>query len=70
MGRKKLDRDQGRTRFVQVRVTPPFKEWLDRYADSRGRTLSELIVDLLIKSAKRDRFEPPPTQGESITFRC
>lgn len=63
MGRKKLDQDQGRTKFIQIRVTPPFKEWLDRYADSRGDSLSELILDLIVKSAKRDRFEPPPTRS-------
>ena len=60
MGRKRLADDVGRTRFVQLRVSPPFKTWLDRYADSKGQSLTELIFGHMTKAAKRDRFEAPP----------
>lgn len=62
MGRKKKPPDTARTSFVQIRVTEPFKGWLERYAAKRGETLSGLILELVIRAAKRDRFEPPPDQ--------
>jgi hypothetical protein len=54
------DAGGGRTGQVRIVVSAEFKEWLERYAESRQLTMTDTIVQDLIRGAKEQGFEPPP----------
>lgn len=62
MGRKKLPKEETRDTFAQIRMTKRFHEWMTDYLKSKGVPLAELFEDLLRKSAKKDKFQPPPPE--------
>lgn len=67
MGRKKLLPEAGRTGHVHVRVHPPWRGWLDRYAAFKEMSVTALVQWAVAKAAKGDKFEAPPKVGELTT---
>jgi hypothetical protein len=45
---------------VRIRVSSPFKAWLQEYADFRQLTMTDTIVQALIKDAKAEGFKGAP----------
>jgi len=45
---------------VRIRVSTAFKEWLQEYADHRQLTMTDTIVQALIKDAKSEGFKGAP----------
>src|SRR5262249_35050851 len=45
---------------VRIRVSTAFKAWLQEYADHRQLTLTDTIVQALIKDAKSEGFKVAP----------
>ena len=62
MGRKKLPKEETRDAFAQIRMTKRFHEWMMGYLDWKGMSLSELFESFLRKSAKKDKYQPPPPE--------
>jgi uncharacterized protein (DUF1778 family) len=56
---KPVEPDDGSDQ-VRIRVSPAFKTWLQAYADHRQLTMTDTIVQALIKDAKAEGFDPPP----------
>jgi hypothetical protein len=59
MGRKKLEAGKGKTENLHVRLSPAWRDWVARFAESREMTASDLVKWALREVSKR-RFEPPP----------
>jgi uncharacterized protein (DUF1778 family) len=45
---------------VRIRVSTAFKAWLQEYADHRQLTMTDTIVQALIKDAKSEGFKVAP----------
>lgn len=45
---------------VRIRVSVAFKAWLQEYADHRQLTMTDTIVQALIKDAKAEGFKAAP----------
>lgn len=45
---------------VRIIVSLGFKDWLKRYAEHRQLSMTDTIVQDLIRGAKAEGFEPPP----------
>lgn len=45
---------------VRIRVSTAFKTWLQSYAEHRQLTMTDTIVQALIKDAREAGFEPAP----------
>jgi hypothetical protein len=45
---------------VRIRVSSAFKIWLQEYADYRQLTMTDTIVQALIKDAKSEGFKTAP----------
>jgi uncharacterized protein (DUF1778 family) len=45
---------------VRIRVSSAFKAWLQEYADHRQLTMTDTIVQALIKDAKSEGFKVAP----------
>jgi hypothetical protein len=54
------DPDSERGDHVRIVASGKFKEWLVRYADSRQLTMTDTIVQALIRDARAEGFETPP----------
>lgn len=45
---------------VRIRVSSLFKLWLHEYAEHRQLTMTDTIVQALIRDAKEEGFQAPP----------
>jgi hypothetical protein len=48
--------------FLKVRITPEYKLWLNRFAEKRRLTVSQLVDQAIVAMARSKRFESPPTR--------
>lgn len=60
MAKRKVSKPGARVEYLQLRMSVPFKEWLQSYADSRNLTMADAIVQALIEEAARRGFKAPP----------
>jgi hypothetical protein len=45
---------------VRIRVSTAFKAWLQEYADYRQLTMTDTIIQSLIRDSKAEGFKAPP----------
>lgn len=57
----KPDPENVRRVFVNIRCRPEWREWLARYAQSKGMDMSELVDEAVLRMARADGHrEMPP----------
>lgn len=49
-----------RNAVTNVRSTPEWKAWLERYAEFKRKDLVDLIDECVLMAARADGFEMPP----------
>lgn len=64
MARAKADKPKSNSRVrsaaINMRGTPEWKAWVDRFAESERKDLVDLIDTALAEYARTRRFEIPP----------
>lgn len=61
-GRKKLSKDDARTKFFQVRMTKSFKNWMKGYLEWSEISLPDAFEAELRAMALEDKYQPPPPE--------
>lgn len=54
------DPENSRSSQIIVRCKPAWKDWVGRYADSKGLSVSDAFDEAILKMARTDGFEMPP----------
>lgn len=59
-GKAKGKADGPREDYIRIRMTPEFKEWLGGLADHCQLTMTDTVIQALIRFGKEQGHEPAP----------
>jgi hypothetical protein len=58
IGPRRGTRDEGRP--LHIRMSAPFREWLVEYAELRQLSLTDVVIQAVLRGVKEDGFRAPP----------